>query len=81
MSYQEIEQQLKKYPHTKLIVVAKNRNVDEIQSVIDQAAEHLAFNRIQEAQEKFSLLKTPPYSPSSEGDTPLNEGGLGGSCI
>lgn len=41
----------------RLVVVAKNQSIEAIQNIIDQGANILAFNRVQEAEEKFAQLK------------------------
>ena len=56
MTYQSVFH-LAQLSNTQLIVVAKNRTVSEIQHVIDQGANALAFNRVQEAEEKFPHLR------------------------
>jgi len=56
MSFTDIQAIVKKNPQAKLIVVAKNREIAEIQAIIKQGANNLAFNRIQEAKQKFAEL-------------------------
>lgn len=53
---QIIKQELTKYPRAKLVVVSKNRSLDEINQAIEAGAEIIAENRVQEAEKKFPLL-------------------------
>lgn len=43
--------------NARLVVVAKYRSIEEIQTAIDAGATDLAFNRVQEAEEKFFQLR------------------------
>lgn len=43
--------------NAKLIAVVKNQEIAKIQSIVDMGAKILAFNRVQEAAEKFPLLQ------------------------
>ncbi len=55
MSFQKISS-LVASKNAKLVVVAKNREISEIQKIIDAGAQFLAFNRVSEAAQKFPEL-------------------------
>lgn len=53
----KIAEEIKKYPNAKLVAIVKNKPVEQIQQVIDAGAQILAFNKVQEAEEKFPQLR------------------------
>ena len=57
MSFSSVNTVVAAYSPAHLVVVAKNRDIAEIQRVIYAGATALAFNRVQEAAEKFPALK------------------------
>ena len=56
MSFQKISK-IAAAKNAKLVVVAKNREIAEIQKIVDAGAKFLAFNRVAEAAEKFPKIK------------------------
>ena len=56
MSFAQLNAEVKQ-KNAILVAVVKNRKISEIQEIINAGAEMLAFNRVQEAAEKFPLLQ------------------------
>ncbi|OGJ52383.1 YggS family pyridoxal phosphate enzyme [Candidatus Peregrinibacteria bacterium RIFOXYB2_FULL_32_7] len=54
---QKILNELESYPKTTLVVVTKNRSIDEIKKVIEAGITDIGENRIQSAEQKLSNLK------------------------
>ena len=58
LELERISANLKKYPNASLLLVTKNRPQNIIKSLIDNGYTLFGENRVQEAIEKFSELKT-----------------------
>ena len=53
----EINETLKHYSNSELLIVSKNRSISVIKELIKNGYTHFGENRVQEAQDKFSNLK------------------------
>ena len=54
-----IMDEVHRFPHAKLVAVVKNRSMENIRHVLAAAPKHIAFSRVQEAQEKLPFLSFP----------------------
>lgn len=52
---------VEKFPSVRLVVVTKSRSVEEISQALVAGATIIAENRVQEAKEKFELLKNDSH--------------------
>ena len=55
----DIKKTLNKFPHAKLQIVTKNRDVKIISELIDKGYYLFGENKVQEAQEKFKNINNP----------------------
>lgn len=56
---ERIKKNLANYPKAKLLVVTKNRSIEEVDELLNNNIYAIGENRIQEAEDKFSKLEKP----------------------
>ena len=57
----QIEKNLEAYPKTKLLIVTKNQNIDDIDNLISRGYKLFGENRVQEAEKKYSNFINKHY--------------------